>query len=238
MKKLYSLVCLLGLAFFSQAQKVINDPNVEMRSIGSFTGVSVSDGIDLYISYGEEAVAVSASKPEHRDRIKTEVKNGILKIWYDSKSGVSNSWNTSRRLRAYVSFKTLKSLKGSSGSDITVEGSIQTNELRLEVSGGSDFKGKVETENLRVNQNGGSDIHISGKSSTLSVDASGGSDFNGYDLVTEICDLEASGGSDIEITANKELSARASGASDIHYKGKPNVKESKTSGASQVKGRG
>ena len=119
-----------------------------------------------------------------------------------------------------------------------MDGTIKTSEFRLDVSGGSDFKGAIETENLRVNQSGGSDIHISGKATTLSVDASGGSDFNGYGLITEICDLEASGGSDIEVTANKELSAQATGASDIHYKGKPTVKQAKASGASEVKARG
>jgi hypothetical protein len=69
------------------------------------------------------------------------------------------------------------------------------------------------------------------------VDASGGSDFKGYDLVAEVCELEASGASDIEITANREISARASGASDILYRGKPAVKEAKSSGASSVRSR-
>lgn len=239
MKKLFSIVCLLCVVAFTHAQKVINDPNVEVRTVsGSFNGVSVSGGIDLFLSYGDEAVAVSASKPEHRERIKTEIQNGVLKIWYESKSGINITFNDDRRLKAYVSYKTLKSLGASGGSDILVDGTIKTAELRLDISGGSDFKGKVETENLRVAQSGGSDINISGRAATLSVDASGGSDFNGYDLVTEICDLEASGGSDIEITANKELSAQASGASDIHYRGKPNVKQAKASGASEVKARG
>ncbi|HEX8314178.1 MAG TPA: head GIN domain-containing protein [Flavisolibacter sp.] len=238
MKKLFFIVCLLSIAALGHAQKVINDPNVEARNIsGSFTGVSVSDGIDLYISYGDEAVAVSASRPEHRERIRTEIKNGVLKIWYESKSGININFNDDRKMKAYVSYKTLNTLGGSGGSDILVDGTIKTNELRVNISGGSDFKGRVETENLRVNQSGGSDISISGRAATLTVDASGGSDFNGFDLVTEICDLEASGGSDIEITANKELSAHASGASDIHYKGKPNVKQAKASGASEVKAR-
>ena len=238
MKKLFSLVGLLCFILVVQAQKVINDPNVEVRRAGSFRGVSVSSGIDLFLSAGTEAVAVSASKPELRDRIKTEVKDGILRIWYESKSGININFSDEKKLRAYVSYKTLNSLNASGGSDVSVDGSIKSNELRIELSGGSDFKGKVEVENLKVNQSGGSDVNIAGRAGTLSVDASGGSDFNGYDLITDICDLEASGGSDIEITANKELSAEATGASDIHYRGKPNVKMAKASGASEVKARG
>ncbi|GAA4732481.1 head GIN domain-containing protein [Flavisolibacter ginsenosidimutans] len=237
MKKLFLAAILLCLTALTFAQKVINDPNVEARKIGSFSGVSVSGGIDLYLSYGDEAIAVSASKPELRDRIKTEIENGVLKIWFDSKSGVNITWNSDRKLKAYVSYKTLNNLSASGGSDVLPDGVIKSNELKLHLSGGSDFKGKVEVENLRVDQSGGSDVHIAGKANTLSVEAHGGSDFNGYDLITEICNLEASGGSDIEVTANKELSARAAGASDIHYKGQPNVKEAKASGASSVKSR-
>jgi hypothetical protein len=233
MKKLFFLFCLFSLTAVSQAQKIINDPNAEPRKVGSFTGVDVSGGIDLYLSAGDEAVAVSASKPEYRDRIKTEVENGVLKIWYDSKWGINIKGN--KNLKAYVSYKTLKSLEASGGSDINSDGMIAASELTIRISGGSDFKGAVEVRKLTVRQSGGSDVRISGKTSTLTVDASGGSDFKGYDLSADVCDLEASGASDIEVTANRELSAKASGASDIHYKGNPSVKEAKASSASSVK---
>lgn len=235
MKKLFSFCCLLLIASLAFSQKIINDPNAEARTVGTFTGIDVSGGIDLYLSSGDEAVAVSASKAEYRDRIRTEVEKGILKIWYDSKWGVNISGT--KNLKAYVSYKTLKSLAASGGSDINVESPINTGELFLRVSGGSDFKGAVNADKLTVRQSGGSDVRISGRATTLNVDASGGSDFKGYDLIAEVCELEASGASDIEITANRELSARASGASDIYYKGKPAVKEAKSSGASSVKSR-
>ena len=236
MKKLFSILPLLCFAITVQAQKVINDPNIEVRKAQPFTGISVSGGVDVFISEGTEAVAVSASKPEYRDRIKAEVENGILKIWYDSKSGISFSGN--KNLKAYVSYKTLKSLEASGGSDIDVDGTIKEADLVLRVTGGSDFKGAVNVTNLKARLSGGSDMRISGKATNIDVDASGGSDFKGYDLVAEVCKLEASGACDIEITANKEISAHATGASEIHYKGKPTIKEVKASGASSVSNRG
>lgn len=237
MKKLFAMIGLLCFVLTVQAQKVINDPNVEPRTLnGTFTGISVSGGIDIYLSSGNEAVAVSASKPEYRDRIKAEIENGILKIWYESKTGISFSGN--KELKAYVSYRTLKSLEASGGSDVSVDGFIKGTDLVLRVSGGSDFKGAVDVDLLKARLSGGSDIKISGRASSLDVDASGGSDFKGYDLVAETCELEASGACDIEVTANKELSARASGASDIQYKGKPTIKEAKASGASSVSGKG
>jgi hypothetical protein len=236
MQKLIALLIILGLSAGVNAQKVINDPNVEARTVRSFQGVSVSGGIDLYLSYGDEAVAVSASKTEYRDRIKTEVENGVLKIYYDHKNGIS--FGGDRRLKAYVSYKTLNKLSASGGSDISVDGTIKSSQLKFDFSGGSDFKGSIDVSELDVDQSGGSDVDIKGMASRLKIDASGGSDFNGYDLVTEVCNIHASGGSDVEITATRELSAQASGASDISYKGKPVVKQVKASGASSVSQRG
>ena len=229
-----SLACLCSTA---HSQKIISDPNVEVRTVGSFTGISISDGIDLYLSAGEPAVAVSASSPEVRDNIITEVKDNVLRISYHSNSLVKLNINSERKLRAYVSGKVLKFLQASGGSDVLIDGVIKSNDLTIVLSGGSDLKGVVEVATLTVKQSGGSDVNISGKADGIVVHASGGSDFNGYDLITQTCTIEASGGSDIEVTTNKELTATASGASDISYKGTPAVKEVKVSGASSIRGR-
>src|SRR5678815_2732900 len=231
MKKIVSLLVITGLITTASAQKTINDANAQKRNVSGFHAIEVSGGIDLYLSQGEEGVAVSASKEEYRAKIKTEVKDGVLKIWYEWNSNFRMDWGN-RKLKAYVSFKNLDRLEGSGGSDISVDGSIKVSKLAMEVSGGSDFDGKVETDELTIHASGGSDVDISGKAAKLTIDASGGSDFKGYDLAADICNVEASGGSDVHITVNKELSANASGGSDVYYKGTGMIRDLKTSGSS------
>ena len=230
MKKLFSLLVITGLITAASAQKTINDANAQKRNVSGFHAIEVSGGIDLYLSQGEEAVAVSAAKDEFRDKIITEVKDGVLKIYFESKN-VKIDWGN-RKMKAYVSFKNLDRLEGSGGSDISVDGSIKVAKLEMEISGGSDFDGKVETDDLKVQASGGSDVDISGKASRLTIGASGGSDFKGFDLASDICNVEASGGSDVHVTVNKELSANASGGSDVHYKGTGLIRDLKTSGSS------
>ena len=231
MKKLLFSLLVTGLITTASAQKTINDPNAEKRNVSGFHAIEVGGGIDLFLSQGEEAVAVSASKNEYRARIKTEVKGGVLKIWYEWNSNLRFDWSN-HKLKAYVSFKDIDRLEGSGGSDISVDGSIKVAKLAMEVSGGSDFDGKVETGELNIQASGGSDVRISGKTDRLIIDASGGSDFKGYDLASDICNVEASGGSDIQVTVNKELSANASGGSDVYYKGTGLIRDLKTSGSS------
>lgn len=236
MKKFLFLLITAAIAAPSIGQKIVNDSNAEKRNVGSFHGVQVSGGIDLYLTQGDESVAVSASEVKHRDRIRTEVQDGILKIWYEYKdnSNMHIEWGN-KKLKAYVSCRNIDKLIASGGSDVQVEGSLAVNSLMLRVSGGSDFNGKIESSALEVEASGGSDVNISGKADKLKINASGGSDFKGYELVSDICTLDASGGSDVYITVNKELNAEASGGSDVYYKGAGVIRDLKSGSSSSIK---
>lgn len=148
MKKLFFLLSFAIITSAVTAQKVINDPNAEKRNVSGYHAISISNGIDLYLSQGSESVAISASETKYRDRIKTEVKDGVLNIWYEHNSNLNIDWNNNRKMKAYVSFKELDKLNGSGGSDINVDGSIKVSTLSVHISGGSDFDGKVEANDF------------------------------------------------------------------------------------------
>lgn len=234
------LLLLAALAFYTlniaaQDDKVfVKDANAQQRKItGSFTGVSVSGSIDLYLSQGnEEVVVVSAADTELRDRIVTEIKNGVLEIYF---KGKGLKWTRDKKLKAYVSFKTLSKLEASGASDIYANGVIKSSTLQLTLSGSSDFKGAVDLQELSLNQSGSSDSQISGRADKINILISGASDVKGYDLITDYCEANASGASDIQLTVNKEINAIASGSSDISYRGSATVSNVKSSGSSSVK---
>jgi hypothetical protein len=221
MKKLFlALTCFLSLAVFAQEGQVIKDPNATVRTLSSsFTAISVSSGIDLYITQGnEESLAVSASDEKYLARFKTDIVNGTLKIYYNN-NGVTWTSHENRKLKAYVSFKTLEKLIGSAGSEVTVKGSMNVGDLVLKFSSGSRFTGQLNASQLTVEQNSGSDVKISGKAETITIEVSSGANFKGYDLAVDFCDAEASSGGAVHITINKELSAKANSGGDIRYKG-------------------
>lgn len=234
MKNLFLFFTFLySVASTAQNKTYINDKNVVARNVKGFHAIKVSDGIDLYLSYGNEAAAVSAHEEKYRDRIKTDVRDGVLHISYVHEPNQILSTNR-RGLRAYVSYKTLDLINASAGSDIVVDGTIKSNSLTLEISSGSDFKGHIDVNNLTVDQSSGSDVEIGGKASKVDIEASSGSDFNGYNLVTDKCTARCSSGSDISITVNKELNAIANSGSDINYKGSATVISISRSGGGSV----
>lgn len=231
---IFIFFALISFPAFSQ-KDIINDPDVERRPLSeSFNSIKISDGIDLFLSQSDkEQVAISAGDAHTKEAIKTVIDKGVLHIYYKGDKGWAGNWKN-RKLRAYVSFRTLERLQASGAADIQVSGTISGNNLLMALSGSSDFKGAVSVSNLSIELSGASDVLIAGKATIVSIVSSGASDVKGYDLVTDICTANASGASDINITVNKEMTANASGASDIFYKGTAVLKASHTGGASTI----
>jgi hypothetical protein len=235
MKNIFLSLLMICALSASYAQAVFHDKDAELRQVGDFEGVDVSSAIDLQLSQGNEnSVAVSAPGEANRAGIKTEVRKGILHIWYENKNWFKGS---GRKIRAYVSAKSLKLVSASGACDVTVNGELKSDELAIRLSGASDFKGGVRTKNLKIDLSGASDIVIKGSTSNLSIDASGASHFKGFDLSTDNCRVDASGATDIKITVNKVLNAEASGATNIDYMGTGMIGDLRTSGASHIRKR-
>ncbi len=147
MKRLGLFACILMIVAAVQAQSVtVNDANARKRDVGTFAGVKVSQGIELLLQQGtEEAVAVSASRAEYQDRIKTEVEGNLLRIYIDDRNGNSN-WRRGVKFRAYVSVRELEKLIVSSGASARTGNVINVAKLDLDASSGGiidgEFKGR------------------------------------------------------------------------------------------------
>jgi hypothetical protein len=222
-----------GFGIPGQSQSVINDPNVQVRNLGSFNAISVSSAIDVYFTQSAStAVAVSASQAGYVDNITTEVRNNTLYIGYRGKSGIGPKY-----LRAYLSAPEIIKMEASGACNIKLEGRYAGNTLEISLSGSTDFKGEVAVSNLRLSASGSSDFNVTGKAENLRVDLSGSSDLKGFGLTADFADLRASGASDISIMVSKEMKVMASGSSDVTYMGNPIVREFSATGASDIKKR-
>jgi hypothetical protein len=260
MKKiLFALLLLAGFVVNAQENKsIVYDENAQQRKVPSFTAISVSSAIDLYLTQSNKnEVAVSATNDEIRDHIITEVVGGTLIIRLGDK-GTWFSWRKwgNYKTKAYVSIKDIDALTASGASTVHLVNTIESPKMRIKLSGASDFKGNIKAGVLMYNLTGASDykgeviansididgsgassIELIGKVDDLAIEVSGASDAKLYNLTTKGAILRASGASNIGVTVTEILRASSSGASDINYKGNPTVKESNTSGASSIRRR-
>lgn len=233
MKQLLCTLLAAGLFMAGQAQKVINDPNVEARQLGSFTRIDVSSAFEVILTQGnEESVAVSSNVAGDNANITTRVENGKLRIGYRN-SG--KKWYRNHRLRAYISVKNLESLEGSGAAKITIDGTLASPELRINLSGATDLKGNLAiNRSLKLDLSGASDVTLTGAVGALNIDASGASDVKAFELTASECNVNASGACNIRISVEKEMNADLSGASSLQYKGNAAIRTIKTSGASNI----
>jgi hypothetical protein len=260
MKKiLFALLLLVGFVVNAQENKsIVYDENAQQRKVPSFTAISVSSAIDLYLTQSNKnEVAVSATNDEIRDHIITEVVGGTLIIRLGDK-GTWFSWRKwgNYKTKAYVSIKDIDALTASGASTVHLVNTIESPKMRIKLSGASDFKGnikagvlmyqltgasdykgEVSANSIDIDGSGASSIELTGNVDDLAIEVSGASDAKLYNLTAKGAILRASGASNIGVTVTEILRASSSGASDINYKGNPNVKESSTSGASSIRRR-
>lgn len=256
---LFAILLLAGFALNAQEKTaIVYDENAQVRKVPSFTAISVSSAIDLYLTQSNKnEVAVSATNDEIRDHIITEVVGGTLIIRLGDK-GTWFSWRKwgNYKTKAYVSIKDIDALTASGASNVHLVNTIESPKIRIKLSGASDFKGNIKAgvlmyqltgasdykgqitaNSIDIDGSGASSIELTGNVDDLAVEVSGASDAKLYNLTAKGAILRASGASSIGVTVTEILRANSSGASDINYKGNPNVKESNTSGASNIRRR-
>jgi hypothetical protein len=223
---MFLLFSFFSMASIAQPSATINDPGAKMRTLsGSFSAITVSDGITLYLTEGDaESIAVGFSDQKFEERFKTVVEEGVLKIYYDGK-GINWSNNSRRKLKAYVSFKTLQKLTATGGADVIVPVAIHVDDFFMKFTSGTRFTGKVTAKDMEVIQTSGSDIQISGSAQKINIESNSGASFKGYEFSVDYCVAKATSGAGIRISIQKELEAEANSGGAIHYKGNGVIKD-------------
>ncbi|QKZ12360.1 head GIN domain-containing protein [Spirosoma sp. KUDC1026] len=225
---------LLATAFFVTSLHAADDWK-KSRPVSDFTGLSVSSGIDLYLTQGSSEKLTFDVKGVDEEDVKSEIKNGVLKL-YIERNGMNWGFNfgRSKYVKAYVTFKQLSNLAASGGADVFGEGNLSFNNLNMSVSGGSDLTMNLKANDLNVSVSGGADAVLEGSAKTLNASSSGGADLDARRLTASVCTANASGGADVYVKATQELTMKASGGSDIYYYGPAKVVTKSKSGGSDI----
>jgi len=202
--------------------------------LANFQEISVSSGIDLYLSQGNtESVKVVAHE-DLIDNVIVEKSGSSLKVKYKD----NISWSRllqNQSIKVYITCKKITAINASGGSDVYGQNTLKTNTINISASGGSDITLSLATQNLELRTSGGSDVDLKGKAVNMNASLSGGSDIEALELLVDYAKVNASGGSDAKVNVEKGLQADASGGSDVYYKGNASLKKTSTSKSGDVK---
>lgn len=226
------LFILSGIRLFAQ-DAVIK----ENRPVGSFLGIKVSGIAHVFLNKAEtENVTVEVNNKEYNDRLIVEVVDNILVIRTKPNEGPKNSENYKNLdVKIYIDYKSINSIKASGVTHVLSQNAIHADKMDLQTSGVSNAKLEINTKELNIESSGTSIITLSGSADKLNTKTSGVSNIKAYDLSAQSVKSESSGASNIYVAVSKTIIAKASGASNINYKGDPQVTNHGSSGAAHIR---
>jgi len=232
-KYLTILVILTGITVCANGQirkTVYGDKNVvkKERPAGSFSGIKVSTGIDVYLTQGDKmSITVEADENLH-EYIQTEITNGTLKVYSDA------NIRSAEMKRVYVTMKDINYMSTSSAGDIIGETPVKTENLRLSASSAGDIKIETYAKNIDIDVSSSGDLTLSGETDILDADLSSAGDLNAFNLKAREARISVSSAGDADIYVTEKLTAHASSAGDVNYKGDPEYVDAHSSSAGGV----
>lgn len=219
------IACFITLNLAAQSSRTISAKN--------FTNIAVSNGIDLFLTQGNnESVVVKGQEDVIRDVVVEQTGNNLT-IKY--KEGVN--WSRlfkGTQIHVHVTVKKLNGLSASGGSDVETQNTINTDKMSVKSSGGADLDLNIICKDITISSSGGSDINLKGSAENMVLNTSGGSDVDAFEFKVNYAQVNTSGGSDANIYANKGLTASATGGSDIKYKGSAALKKVSNSKSADI----
>jgi hypothetical protein len=220
-KSLFSIVLILvTITAFGQDK--------EERSVSSFSGISLGIAGDLYLTQGSpQKVVVQAEK--NLDEIKTEVKDGVLRIGTDQ-------WNTRiKGVKIWITVPEVEALNISGSGNILAETFIETDELELKVSGSGNIKiPELKAGEMGAAISGSGDMILAGSADEMEIRISGSGDVYAEALKVNECGIRISGSGSCKIDVTGELDASISGSGSVTYYGNPQI-DARVSGSGKVK---
>ena len=220
MKTLTKITALLLLVVTSscmfdgvKGNRIVKTSN---RNISSdFEAISVSNGIDVYLTMGSSTSLKLEADENLHDIIETRLEGETLVITSTENIGRAES----KTIR--LTFRSIERIKSTSGSDVYSTNTIRVEDLELKSTSGSDMELNIQTESLTCKSTSGSRLELTGRTSTLIAEATSGSEIDARELQANSSRVSATSGSAITVNSNKELIAKASSGGDVTYYGDP-----------------
>jgi hypothetical protein len=213
MTKIIFTITSFLICVFSVAQVIEN------RDVTDFNKLQVSNAIDVsYTVSNTKSVKVETDDKENLKYVKTEVENGTLKLYVDTKDYLEKKTTKDKKakrsklkniswvngvkfelLKITVSGPNLGAIKASSSANVTIENTNSSTSLDVTVSSSGSVSGNF-------------------KATDVTIDASSSGDFSGNVTATSI-EIKSSSSSDVDLSGKATIiSAKASSSSKCNLK--------------------
>lgn len=192
----------------------------QARSIGNFSGVSLSLPGEVELRIGNTEGITIETDGNLLPLIETVVEDGVLKIQANKR----NLNLSSRHMKIVVHARSVDSLSlGGSGS--IASDALRGSKLTFKVGGSGSIKVKgMDGDAVSVDLGGSGDFHSGpGTVTTMSVNIGGSGDVNAGQVKSREASVSVAGSGEATVWASDHLSVSIAGSGDVNYYGDPKL---------------
>jgi hypothetical protein len=230
------LLIVINIAFINNGLKAMpikadsSKISNEQRDLKGFNAIEVDGSLDVNLVQGtNELVTVNAPAEKIFKYIKTEVHNGVLKIFIEKNNefnwgnwghfDLRNPGGRPNKIMVEVRIKEIKSIQASGSSNIYFKNSINCEHINLNISGSASASGMIKAKSISGSLQASCGVNFSGRSDDVNLMVSGSAVFNANNLLTDNITIDLQGSSTASIIATHIIIAHLNGNSSLTYTG-------------------
>src|SRR5688572_8019121 len=210
-----------GEVFMGPGERGSGNVVTENREVSNFRAVEIDYPAEVFVQQGSQESLKIEAEDNLLPNLKTQVRNGILEIFYKRENG--QHVNPTKTVKITIVVKDLTNVEFNSAGELTIDG-LKTNSLDVSLSGAGNLDlDRVQIKDLGVNLSGAGSMTASGTAEDLDLNISGFGDFKGADLHGQVARVNISGAGTATVWVDDKLDAVISGAGSIRYYGSASV---------------
>jgi hypothetical protein len=217
------LFCLIAVGAIAQTS--------ETRSLGKFSGIRVSEAIDLYLKKGDKESAKVEVEGVSVQDVLTEVAGSYLRV--QMRSG---NYQGRRTVKVYVTYvDDITRIQAASASNVFTDGIMKTKTLDIISASAATIEMQLEAETVTIDVASAGDVRLEGKAKNLSVESSSAGDVDAYNFECEKVDAKVESAGSAKVNVTKSLNAEASSGGSVRYRGNPTSTNTDSNSGGSVK---
>lgn len=196
-------------------------------TVDKFHSVDFGGFGNLYVTQKAQQSMRIEAEDNILELLNVDVANGKLII------SSSRCFTNIKPVNVYVSMDEVRNLAGSGSVNIIGQSDINSDALRLSISGSGSIDVTLSSEELNTEITGSGKANLKGTADVHNSIISGSGNIRAFDLSTNRTDMTISGSGNAEVDASRELDVTISGSGNVFYTGNASVTQ-RVSGSGKI----
>lgn len=208
---------------FSISTLDINGPTKKI-DLENFSELNSNSPITFILKKSDHYEIVLSGKSDETDQITIDRSDETLTI--DYKKSILPLQSKKQIITVYILMPELNKINFGGASRSIING-FDTDQIDVELDGAAASEMDVDTKQLHANLKGASKLQLSGSAADLEATLSGASYLKAFSFKAKNVKLNVRNAASARVHATDNLTVRAHGGSNVHYRGNPKIEITK-----------